>query len=210
MPSDTFFRLPEEKQARLITAAWEEFTKVPYMEASINKIVCRARIPRGSFYQYFTDKEDLFLYLLDTVKDHVIQRTQGALEDRQADLFSFPTLMFRELLRENVLRDEKVTTAMKVLTINPKLDLHQLCFGGSDLLDGILARTDRTMFRDQSRLYLQQVLELVVFALGRAILGTLGQPETAAEQEQKLNIKVEIIRSGCCRESIIQTGGTSC
>lgn len=210
MPSDTFFRLPKEKQDRLIEAAWEEFTKVPYMDASINKIVLRARIPRGSFYQYFTDKEDLFLYLLEGVRDDVIKRTRGALEEQGADLFTFSTLMFSELLRENILQDNMVTTTMKVLTINPKLDLQQLCFGSTELMEGILSRTDRSVLRDPSPMYVQQVLELMVFSLGRAIIGTLSQPDTAQEQEAKLKTKIAIIRSGSCREPVAQTGGQPC
>ena len=58
MCSETFLRLPEEKKNRFLDAAWEEFTNVPYADASINKIVSRARVPRGSFYQYFTDKQE--------------------------------------------------------------------------------------------------------------------------------------------------------
>ena len=53
MPTDTFFRLPEEKRTRILEGAWSEFTAVPYAEASINRIVQTSRIPRGSFYQYF-------------------------------------------------------------------------------------------------------------------------------------------------------------
>ena len=64
MPTQTFFRLPEEKRERLTDAAWREFLAVSYAEASINRIVREAQIPRGSFYQYFEDKEDLFFYLL--------------------------------------------------------------------------------------------------------------------------------------------------
>ena len=37
MPTDTFFRLPEEKRTRILEGAWSEFTAVPYAEASINR-----------------------------------------------------------------------------------------------------------------------------------------------------------------------------
>ena len=58
MCSETFLRLPEEKRGRFLEAAWEEFTRVKFADASINQIVRRAGIPRGSFYQYFSDNED--------------------------------------------------------------------------------------------------------------------------------------------------------
>ena len=63
MPTGTFFRLPEEKRMRLMESAWEEFTHISYADVSINKIIQAAGIPRGSFYQYFDGKEDLFFYL---------------------------------------------------------------------------------------------------------------------------------------------------
>ncbi|MGG0720194.1 TetR family transcriptional regulator [Robertmurraya massiliosenegalensis] len=65
MPKQTFFNLSEHKIRTLIEAAEKEFTRVPLFEASIANIIKMAGIPRGSFYQYFEDKEDLYFYLLD-------------------------------------------------------------------------------------------------------------------------------------------------
>ncbi|MBR3569954.1 MAG: helix-turn-helix transcriptional regulator, partial [Oscillibacter sp.] len=60
MCKETFLRLPEEKRARIVNAAWDEFAAVPFADASINRVIRAAGIPRGSFYQYFEDKNDLF------------------------------------------------------------------------------------------------------------------------------------------------------
>ncbi|MBQ2739076.1 MAG: helix-turn-helix transcriptional regulator, partial [Oscillibacter sp.] len=65
MSSETFLRLPEEKRRRILDAAWEEFTRVSFSDASINQIVQRSGISRGSFYQYFRDKEELMAYLME-------------------------------------------------------------------------------------------------------------------------------------------------
>lgn len=86
MPTDTFFRLPEEKRARILEGAWSEFTAVPYAEASINRIVQTSRIPRGSFYQYFEDKNDLFLTLIDEIRDQFLDLFHDTLE-RSAETF---------------------------------------------------------------------------------------------------------------------------
>lgn len=64
MPKQTFFNLSEEKKSRLLEAAYAEFSKVSLEEASINVIVQQSDISRGSFYQYFEDKEDLYFYCL--------------------------------------------------------------------------------------------------------------------------------------------------
>lgn len=65
MPKPTFFNLPEEKRQTLIDCALDEFAARDYDSASISQIVARAGIAKGSLYQYFTDKRELYIYLLE-------------------------------------------------------------------------------------------------------------------------------------------------
>ncbi|MBN1952988.1 MAG: TetR/AcrR family transcriptional regulator [Bacteroidales bacterium] len=60
MPKQTFFNLPEEKRQTIMRAAMEEFASAGYDLSSIQKIIKASDIPRGSFYQYFENKADLF------------------------------------------------------------------------------------------------------------------------------------------------------
>jgi AcrR family transcriptional regulator len=64
MPTSTFFALPAERRDRLIREAVAEFSERSFAEASLSQIAQRARIPKGSFYQYFDDKLDLYRWLL--------------------------------------------------------------------------------------------------------------------------------------------------
>lgn len=64
MPKPTFFNLPDEKREWILECAIDEFAEQPYENASISRIVRNAKIAKGSFYQYFDDKMDLFLYIL--------------------------------------------------------------------------------------------------------------------------------------------------
>jgi TetR/AcrR family transcriptional regulator len=64
MPKQTFENLPEEKRRRLVDLALDEFTEHPYAQASLSRIVARAGIAKGSVYQYFDDKLDLYRWLL--------------------------------------------------------------------------------------------------------------------------------------------------
>lgn len=64
MPKPTFRNLPPEKRDRIVEAALQEFAVHPYGAASINTIVDQAGIAKGSFYQYFDGKFDLFRYLV--------------------------------------------------------------------------------------------------------------------------------------------------
>jgi AcrR family transcriptional regulator len=65
MPTETFFNLPADKRDRILSLAIDEFAAHDYNEASISRIVAQAGIAKGSFYQYFADKRDLYFYLLE-------------------------------------------------------------------------------------------------------------------------------------------------
>lgn len=97
MPSKTFFHLPAEKRERLLLAAEEEFARVPYAEASINRMIRAAGIPRGSFYMYFRDKEELFHYLLKRYQDGLLQRLERVLEEQGGDLLGALPALFDDL-----------------------------------------------------------------------------------------------------------------
>ncbi|MBU0903821.1 MAG: TetR family transcriptional regulator [Firmicutes bacterium] len=86
MPKQTFFNLPIEKRESLISAAMKEFSRVPLSEASIANIIKDAAIPRGSFYQYFEDKEDIFYFLLEEYSSTLNQRFRSILVKEDGDL----------------------------------------------------------------------------------------------------------------------------
>lgn len=64
MPKETFFNLPEDKRNLINSAAVHEFSQANYNTASINQICRRSNVAKGSFYQYFTDKLDLYVYIM--------------------------------------------------------------------------------------------------------------------------------------------------
>lgn len=65
MPKETFFNISEDKQQRVIEAALDEFADHSFNEAKLSRIIKASKIPRGSFYQYFEDKFDIYQYLFD-------------------------------------------------------------------------------------------------------------------------------------------------
>lgn len=99
MPSPTFFNLPEDKRQRIITCAIEEFAEHDFQSASISKIVRRSGIAKGSLYQYFTDKADLYHYLLEYAAQVKAQVMANAVPRAdQMDLFQTLRFLFKEML----------------------------------------------------------------------------------------------------------------
>ena len=92
MPTATFFRLPEEKRQRLIEACWAEVSQVRFSDISINRIIAAAHIPRGSFYQYFADKDELIRYLLEDMRGYFVTLLGDILTKSQGDLFALPLI----------------------------------------------------------------------------------------------------------------------
>lgn len=76
MPSTTFGNLPQEKKKRFVEAALLEFASHNFETASINVVIKKLNMARGSVYQYFENKLDLWLSLkahCDQIKLSYIQ-----------------------------------------------------------------------------------------------------------------------------------------
>ena len=62
MPKETFLNLSEEKQEKVIRAAVGEFMKHGFEKANVGNIAKNAGVAKGSMYQYFENKKELFVY----------------------------------------------------------------------------------------------------------------------------------------------------
>jgi len=77
MPKKTFLNLSEEKRKVIIDAAVNEFAVYGLENASTNRIVANSGIAKGSFYQYFEDKQDVFMYLLTVLEREKMEYFSG-------------------------------------------------------------------------------------------------------------------------------------
>lgn len=92
MPNTAFFNLSEERRNSIVTSALEEFSSGGYDSASINQICRKTNMAKGSFYQYFTDKLDLYVYIMT----HAI--------DAKLSFFSLTLEQFKELTLQEQIR----------------------------------------------------------------------------------------------------------
>jgi len=123
-------------EEKLLQSALEEFTQKSYSEASLNSIIQRAGIPKGSFYYRFKDKYALYVHLLkkgETAKWNFMVSKDNA-EVKEPKALTLDTDFFQRLY----LQMEK---AFEFANLYPQYALLSRQFQkeqGSDLYEKIL------------------------------------------------------------------------
>lgn len=88
MPKETFFNLPDEKRLKLIRVSMQEFAERPYEQASVTSIVNQAGIAKGSVYQYFENKQDLYFHLIDLALQSKLEWTRQHASQPTGDFYA--------------------------------------------------------------------------------------------------------------------------
>lgn len=87
MPKKTFYNLKDEKRKKIERALIKEFTNESFEKASISNIIEMAGIPRGSFYQYFEDKEDAIYYVIEKFMTGEKKKIYSSLISNKGNIF---------------------------------------------------------------------------------------------------------------------------
>ena len=166
MPKDAFFRLSGEKQQRILDAAAEEFIEYRenYDKSSVKRIAKRADIAIGSIYEYFYDKNDLFLYLYDCNKEKVSARDESdsfydlSVKESAMDDYLTPTgeiladiLLQNPLLLQDLIFNQPQAMEQYFQTLHP---YYQNDLNRGDVRDGL----DEELFS-----YLYTSLEFIAY-----------------------------------------------
>ncbi len=77
MPTVTWARVDPARRAAVIEAAEDEFGAHGFSRGSLNVIARRAGVAKGSLFQYFADKRDLYAFITDIAS----QRVRSYMED---------------------------------------------------------------------------------------------------------------------------------
>ena len=186
MPTATFFRLPEEKRTRLIKACWGELTRVRFTDVSINRIIAAARIPRGSFYQYFEDKEDPIRYLLEDMRQYFITQLRDILVEAKGDLFALPLMAYDRFIGRQGHTDPMLTLFIQLITMN-KGPLWEV--------------VDPSRLRRNEREYADQVFHLACAVLAFAIVETLHCRIPSDRVRELIRLRMDLLRCGGASDS---------
>lgn len=71
MPTVTWSRLNDDRRAAVVAAAEAEFAAHGFSGGSLNVIARRAGVAKGSLFQYFADKRDLYAHITEVGSQRV-------------------------------------------------------------------------------------------------------------------------------------------
>ena len=201
MPKITFINLPEEKKQTLITAMRKEFSRVPLYDASISNIVKSANIPRGSFYQYFEDKEDAFFFLLNDLVIHIRNNFIVLLKKYDGDLF--PTMI--EFYQHIIMEEEDVhflKNAFLNMTYKIELSFSKIFKGQehSGNLSDFLSNLNTNNLNISNPKELFHLLQIVFTITLRNVVEKFAKDLSNQEALANYKMEMNLLKSGLIRK----------
>ncbi len=196
MPSSTFLNLPKDKKDRIIAAAKKEMAATSYESLSINKIIKEANIPRGSFYAYFDDKEDLCSYIISGIMKCMIRNYKQAVVDEKGDLFK-SAIKYYEYFTEKTASKLDISTKkhivmfsnnLKTVGMADTMNKHKNLWSEAmdDIYGVINKRIDKLNEEEKRTLF-----ETVVAVLLQALSKVMSNPDV--DEKKKFTDKINLL-----------------
>ncbi|MFT8578825.1 MAG: TetR/AcrR family transcriptional regulator, partial [Liquorilactobacillus satsumensis] len=87
MYSNLFNEIDDNKKSKIINVSIVEFAQFGFANSSTNRIVKEAGISKGSLFQYFKNKEDLYFFILDYAIEKLVSDLEVRSKNLSSDLF---------------------------------------------------------------------------------------------------------------------------
>ena len=71
----------EERKAEMVAAAWSLFSENGYDQTTVNAIIEKLAVSKGTFYHYFTSKEDILNAVVESMTREGLKAVQPVFED---------------------------------------------------------------------------------------------------------------------------------
>lgn len=203
MIKQTFYNLPITKRERIYQAIKTEFDRVPLDKISINSIIKEANISRGSFYQYFDDKGDLYDIFADRVMDSIKECFTNTLVKYKGDLFA----TMEEVMSLHFIKvsQPKAKSQMQKfvpgVSVNAKSILDRICERSITYFNELTPNIDTRKFSfDNSPEDIRILFEMLMSVSKNAIFYVLFMDIDTDEAIKIFNKKLKIIKNGCLKK----------
>lgn len=204
LPTETFLNLSQEKRNRIIKAIRNEFIRVPFDKVSINKIIQEAGISRGSFYMYFSDKEDMLFFILCSYGNEIKTLVRKSSQKSLINIFD----IFTDILKYTV----EVGTKRKNLRFCKNIFTNEKIMNYIFSKYLILCKEDTyiTEFReiiDMRNLNIQEpydlhhMIDILTSLTQRSLADIFINTEKKDELLEEYNNKLKILKRGMTKEN---------
>lgn len=160
MAKQTFLNLPEQKQKTIFKALKKEFSKVPLKDALVSNIIKDAKIPRGSFYQYFNDIEDAYFYVIDEYSKDIKKYLLDEIKNNNGDIILAYRQLYMYILDIIEKKDNKAY--FEKIFLNMSYEVQSMFTPNfNDGLNKILNHVDISKLNISNKFNLAYVLEII-------------------------------------------------
>lgn len=204
MPSQTFLNLPKEKQEVIIEASLNEFKRVLLKDASINKIIANANISRGSFYNYFTDINDIYFYSLNNYKEILFNMIEKTLKEKKGNLIETTRTLFDKITKF-CLEDENKNLFKNIfINLNYQSDIkNKKYYQNIDekyRLVELISKINISDLKIKTEEELFYILDIVNSIIVHAIIEIFLDNSIEDEVKEKVSKQLEILKRGIWKE----------
>ncbi|WP_027107967.1 TetR/AcrR family transcriptional regulator [Lacticigenium naphthae] len=209
MPTQTFFNLSEEKRERLISGAMKEFAHYCLNDASIANIIKNANISRGSFYQYFDGKSDLYFYLIGIFRRNTTQLMLQSFQEKDG-VFIEGYQLFGDKYIQSIMESEKVGF-FKHMYLNMNHQISQQV--GGDIVSSIKAampkdgkRVIDVIKRDTLRIQtdeeLRELTKFIINMLNQTIMEGFSKERSIKDTQIEFRKKMDWLTFGVMKKEL--------
>ncbi len=199
MPKQRFYNLPIEKRERILNSAIKEFSRVPVNQVSINKIIKEANISRGSFYQYFEDKNDLIREIMSGYKNSMIENIKSHLQKMDISIFDLAL----EILESTIIFTEEKNNQKLCFyvfdTMHNNEDFFHQIVGSKELdniVDMLISLIDLSTFKYSTRNDIINVFDIISAIGCKTVIKTIRQPANKSIFIDEFKRQLMIIQTG--------------
>lgn len=200
MPKPTFYNLAESKKKVLMEAAEAEFSRVALSEASIANIVKMAKVPRGSFYQYFEDKEDAYFFLLE---EHAKRRQINFitfLKQTNGDIFETMREMYCQTISNATNKGNLHFVKNALLNMNHKIEnTFEKIFIDTvmeDHLDEVRSLINKGKLNIEHESDLSHIMKILTVVTLRNLIETFAKDLTYKEAVHNYTAVISLLKRG--------------
>ena len=200
MPKPTFFNLNTTKREKIEKALEDEFSRESFEKASISNIIIKAEIPRGSFYQYFEDKDDAINYVIQNYMKKEKEAIKNIMEQNNGNIFKASIQIFDYIIekiqaKDNLKLYKNILEELKKQNISMFQDEKEC----TNKLDNSIDLNLLDIKDKDDLIYIMRIISIITRSI---CVEVISQKISKEEGKERLYREFEILKRGMLNKNI--------